>query len=64
MPRDPQQLLFVGIKDVVLALRQADGAEVWVIVRDSLHTRSDRSKMLAPSATRLSCNPPPPSVDS
>jgi len=29
MPRDPQELLFVGIKDVVIALRQGDGAEVW-----------------------------------
>lgn len=29
MPRDPVQLLFVGIKDVVIALRHEDGAEVW-----------------------------------
>jgi len=29
MPRDSQELLFVGIKDVVVALRPADGVEVW-----------------------------------
>ena len=29
MPRDSQELLFVGIKDVVIALRPADGVEVW-----------------------------------
>lgn len=29
MPRDSQELLFVGIKDVVIALRPDDGAEVW-----------------------------------
>lgn len=29
MPRDPQELLFVGIKDVVIALRQGDGSEAW-----------------------------------
>lgn len=29
MPRDQQELLFVGIKDVVVALRQTDGIEVW-----------------------------------
>lgn len=29
MPRDTQELLFVGIKDVVIALRPTDGQEVW-----------------------------------
>lgn len=29
MPREPQQLLFVGIKDVVIALNPIDGREVW-----------------------------------
>jgi hypothetical protein len=29
MPRNSQELLFVGIKDVVIALRHEDGAEVW-----------------------------------
>ena len=29
MPREPQQLLFVGIKDMVIALNPADGGEVW-----------------------------------
>ena len=29
MPRETQELLFVGIKDVVIALRPADGVEVW-----------------------------------
>ena len=29
MPREPRTLLYVGIKDVVLALNPADGGEVW-----------------------------------
>ena len=29
MPRDLQEILFVGIKNVVVALRQSDGAEIW-----------------------------------
>lgn len=29
MPRDPQVLLFVGIKNAVVALDAATGAEVW-----------------------------------
>lgn len=29
MPRDTQEILFVGIKNVVIALRQSDGAEIW-----------------------------------
>ena len=29
MPREPRQLLFVGIKDVVIALNPVDGGEVW-----------------------------------
>ena len=29
MPRDAQELLFVGIKNLVVALRPVDGAEVW-----------------------------------
>ena len=29
MAREPRQLLFVGIKDVVIALNPVDGGEVW-----------------------------------
>ena len=29
MPRQPRELLFVGIKDVVVALNPGDGGEVW-----------------------------------
>ena len=29
MPREPRELLFVGIKDVVIALSPGDGGEVW-----------------------------------
>jgi|GEM_PF-1709946 len=29
MPRESQELLFVGIKDVVVALSPRDGSEVW-----------------------------------
>ena len=29
MPRDPQVLIFVGIKDAVIALDDRTGAEVW-----------------------------------
>lgn len=29
MPRDPQVLIFVGIKDAVVALDDGTGAEVW-----------------------------------
>jgi hypothetical protein len=29
MPRQTQELLFVGIKNVVVALNQGDGTEVW-----------------------------------
>jgi len=29
MPRQPQELLFVGIKNVVVALNPGDGTEVW-----------------------------------
>ena len=29
MPRQTQKLLFVGIKNVVVALNQVDGTEVW-----------------------------------
>ena len=29
MPRESREFLYVGIKDVVLALNPADGAEIW-----------------------------------
>lgn len=29
MPRDPVRILYVGIKNVVVALRQHDGTELW-----------------------------------
>ena len=29
MPRQPRELLFVGIKDVVVALNPGDGGEIW-----------------------------------
>ena len=29
MPRDPVRILYVGIKNVVVALRQNDGTELW-----------------------------------
>ncbi len=29
MPRDIQEFLFVGIKDVVVAVRRRDGVELW-----------------------------------
>ncbi len=29
MPRDIQELLFIGIKDVVVAVRRRDGVELW-----------------------------------
>ena len=29
MPRDIQELVFVGIKDVVVAVRRRDGVEIW-----------------------------------
>lgn len=29
MPRESKEVLFVGIKNVVVALRQSDGVEVW-----------------------------------
>ena len=52
MPRDPQVLIFVGIKDAVVALDDRTGAEVW---RAKLHS-SDYVTVLWDGEALLAAN--------